>query len=181
MEEFSEDRDPESGDIIPTIRSYPTCEEDALLKKPFLNVPWKLRSLYSEVMDTYNIGSTTLCAAGIRAVIEGICADKGIRRGPVERKNPNGDVIFRREGTLEGRINGLYEGRIITQLLKESLHEHRYLGNDALHTLQPPDRKRLAIAIELLEHTLDHVYEVADRLALLKARKRPSRGVPTRT
>src|ERR1700738_1806770 len=83
VEEFSEHTDPDTGQIIPTIRAYPVSERDALLAKPFHNVPRKIRRIYRETVDAYNRGSRTLCAGGIRVAIEGICGDKRVKDGPV--------------------------------------------------------------------------------------------------
>jgi hypothetical protein len=168
----SEDYDFETKESIPTIRLYPLSEEDALPAKPFMNVPRKIRGIYGETVDAYNRNSRVLCSGGIRAVIEGICGDKSVIDGRVEQKKKGGGVHLVRQKNLNGRVNGLHERGIITSGLRDSLHENRVFGNEALHELDPPAREELSIALSLIEHTLDHVYEVADKLAELRALKR---------
>lgn len=171
----SEDYDPETGKAISTVRSYPLSEKDALPAKPFFNVPRKIRGIYTETVDAYNRNSRVLCAGGVRAAIEGICGEKGVTDGPVSRPKRGGGVETKRRANLEGRINGLHERGAITEGLRESLHENRLFGNEALHELDAPGRDELAIALALLEHTLEHIYEVANKLAdfrALKARRK---------
>lgn len=45
-----------------------------------------------------------LCAAGLRALVEGICADRKVKRGPVKDQQ-SGKV--NQKTNLEGKINGL--------------------------------------------------------------------------
>lgn len=167
----TEDYDPETKKAIPTIRCYPLSEKSALPTKPFLNVPRKIRGIYTETVDAYNRNSRILCAGGLRAAIEGICGEKGVIDGLVDRPKPGGLVATKRQANLEGRINGLQERGVITEGLRESLHENRVFGNEALHELDAPDREELAIAVDLLEHTLEHVFEVADKLSRLRGLK----------
>lgn len=81
---FSEDADPMSGDSGETERLYPKRGLETLPTKSYHNVPSNLRRIYSELIDCFNNDSPTLCAAGLRAIVEGICAERGILDGPVE-------------------------------------------------------------------------------------------------
>ena len=73
----------------------------------FHNVPYNINKLYQETINCYNNYITTLCAAGIRAMVEGICLDKGIKNGEVEYTDNNGQKNKKRKDNLEGKINGL--------------------------------------------------------------------------
>ena len=46
--------------------------------KKFRQLPKKLNKIYRETLQAYNNDLTVLCALGIRALIEGICADKSV-------------------------------------------------------------------------------------------------------
>jgi hypothetical protein len=72
---------------------------------------------------------------------------------------------------LQGKISGLCEKRILTVRNSEILHEHRYLGNEAVHELSQPSIDELKLAIEILEHTIDSLYEIPEKAIELQKRK----------
>ncbi len=145
------------------------------LSKDFYYVPPKLRRIYRETIDCFNNDALTLCAAGLRAIIEGICADQGISKGPVTIKLKDGSTKIETHSNLEGKIAGLCEKGILTQASTEILHEHRSLGNDAVHELDQPSTAELGYAIDIIEVTLETLYELpekADSLRSLKAKRK---------
>jgi hypothetical protein len=146
---------------------YPYRTEDTLSAKQFSNVPIKLKRIYREVIDCYNYEIYTLCAAGLRSIIEGICVKKKVAGGSVEVPLKDGKTKMERKTNLQGKIAGLSEKGILTKTHSEILHEHRYLGNEALHDLSCPSKEELALAIEIIEHILETVFEIpeiADKL-----------------
>lgn len=48
------------------------------------------------------------------------------------------------------------------------LHGQRYLGNEAVHMLARPSKSELKLAIEIIEHTLDHLYDVPEKALVLE-------------
>jgi hypothetical protein len=72
---------------------------------------------------------------------------------------------------LQGKIGGLKEKGIMTETHANILHEHRYLGNGAIHELSSPSKNELAIAIEVIEKTFDIVYGLSDKADILCRRK----------
>ena len=103
-----------------------------------------------------------------------MCADQKIANGPVESKKADGTIQIKRRKTLEGKISGLGEKGILTKKNAVFLNEHRFLGNEAVHELNQPSTEELALAIEIMEHTLDALYEMPDRadeLRRIKARR----------
>jgi hypothetical protein len=168
---FSENQGPDDDGVVE--RLYPMRKEGTLSAKPYQNVPVSLRRIYIESVDCYNTGSNTLCAAGLRALVEGICAEQGIQDGPVEAPAKGGGTQVIRKGDLQGKIAGLHEKGLLTKTAADTLHEHRYLGNSAVHELARPADIELQLAIEILEHTLDALYEMPEKAALLRARRKP--------
>lgn len=168
----SEDYDPETGNIPPSIHSYPERppkSRDAMLPiKPFPHVPKKPKRIYRETMEAFNAELYTLAAGGLRAIVEAICLDKKIADGPVVTKDPKGgpDKIKRRPN-LQGKIAGMAEQSLLTAKQAEVLHAHRFMGNDALHELEMPAVDELVVAIGIIEHTLETLYELEHRGALL--------------
>jgi hypothetical protein len=76
---FSEDADPATGEVGEKERLYPKRSATSVTPKPFYNVPANLRRIYGETVDCYNNDCPTLCASGLRAVVEGICAELDCR------------------------------------------------------------------------------------------------------
>jgi len=167
----SENLDPFEGRSIEDVKLYPIRSKDVLPIKTYYNVPYKVRNIYREVIDAFNNGMFILCSGGLRAIIEGICNSKGIVDGPIEIVK-EGTTVIQRKKDLQGRIRGLSEKGFLTKPHAEILHEHRFLGNEALHFLDQPTKDELKIAIEIVEHTLDNLYELNEKVSDLRYEKR---------
>ncbi|WP_165700672.1 DUF4145 domain-containing protein [Alienimonas californiensis] len=163
---FSEDRE-----VV--TRLYPHRSEDNVQAKDFYNVPQKIRAVYQEAVDCFNQQMVILCAAGLRAVVDGICAEKGIKKGPVLVQQKDGSFSSAQRSGLDGKIGGLAEKNFISSATAAALHEHRFLGNDAVHKLDAPGVHDLRIAIKLLENVMESLYEMPDMVEHLRtARER---------
>jgi hypothetical protein len=158
------------GELEESVRLFPIRSENTIVAKPFYNVPFEVRNIYRETIDAFNNGLFILCSGGLRAILEGICNSEGITDGPVEI-NVGGTQITKRKKDLQGKIGGLFEKGLLTKKHTEFLHDHRFIGNDALHTLQAPSGAELKLAIEILEHTLENLYELTDKVENLRYRK----------
>ncbi|WP_280528144.1 DUF4145 domain-containing protein [Cupriavidus plantarum] len=158
---FSEDANPWEPNHG---RDYYYPKRDDRTAKEFDHVPTTLGLLYDEVVQCFNNGSLILCAAGLRALVEGLCLDRGVNEGPVPQ--PNGAP--KRSRNLEGKIYGLHEQGVVTASSAGFLHSHRFLGNEAVHALARPPRDELALAIDIVEHMLEQVYEIPAKAASLK-------------
>lgn len=169
---FSEDY---PGDAL-TERLYPKRDAQTITAKGFLNVPTTLRRIYTEVVDCFNNESMTLCAAGLRALVEGVCADQSIADGPVVVPAAGGGMQTVRKSNLEGKIAGLHERGLLTRSSADTLHEHRFLGNGAVHELLKPSVAELTLAIDIVEHILEQLYEIPEKALELKqklAKRKP--------
>jgi hypothetical protein len=155
---------------------YPQRGNDVVNAKDFYNVPKNLRAIYKEVVNCFNGDSPIMCAAGLRATIEGLCVEQGVKDGPAEITKSDGTAKIERKDNLEGKISGLHEKGILTKRSADLLHEHRYMGNDAVHELSRPSAEDLRLAIEIVEHTLESLYEIpekADVLRTNRAKRKP--------
>ena len=74
----------EEGNDIWTSLFYPKRKGNDLSTKYFQKISPKLRSIYKEVIASFNSSHKILCAMGLRALIEGVCADVGINNGTLE-------------------------------------------------------------------------------------------------
>jgi hypothetical protein len=145
-----------------------------LYRKPkdFADLPANLDQLYRETISAFNDSSLLFTAGGLRALVEGICADQGVVDGPRRDRN-TGQYITRdgqvlRGDNLECKIEGLAERGLLLARQAAFLHEHRLLGNRALHELDVPDKQTLGTAVHILEHIMEGLYSLqaqADELA----------------
>jgi len=149
-----------SEDPYPSVKLYPDRGENIHPKKIYRNAPRRLRRIYREVIKCYNNEISILCAAGLRALIEGICKDKKIKAGPVEITKKFGEKEIKQRSNLEGKIEGMVEKNHLTRKHGDILHNIRFLGNESLHDLEEPINDELKLAIEIVEHTLDNLYEI---------------------
>lgn len=162
LKSFEDDFDPETGKHYEHEILYPKRGENILQVKTFLNLPINLRPIYRETIDAFNNQSPILCSAGLRALIEGICTELKIEDGPVPREK-NGIIEIIRKKDLSAKISGLYEKGLLTKVHADTLHKHRFLGNKGLHSLQQPSTSDLQLAIEIVEHTFDNLFEIGPK------------------
>ena len=134
--------------------------EGRLLKKSFYDMPDSLNHLYGEVISAYNNGLALLCAAGIRALLEGICEYQGIEGGEIAKGR------FSR--SLAGKIEGL--SALLPEHIVHNLHSIRFLGNSALHDLDAPTEEDLLLAISVIEDILNLLYNLNYKSTLLHQR-----------
>lgn len=153
--------DSESEDT--TTVCYPKRHSRSHRARRFSSAPKMIRGLYREMMESYNANLPILCGVGLRAIVEGICADKNVLSGMVADANG----ASRRRSNLQGKINGLVENGILTQKHATILHKHRFLGNSAVHEMVRPSLPSLAAAIGIIEHTLENLYEIEDQADLI--------------
>jgi hypothetical protein len=91
-----------------------------------------------------------LSTIGLRAVIEGICADKGIT-----------------QGNLEQKINGLHKFLPSLNLI-EALHTFRITGNAAAHRLEALTRDEARAAFDVIEAILNFLYDLDYKASQVK-------------
>jgi len=164
----SEDYDEEGGTLINEL-VYPKRTTDTWNTKDFFNIPYNLRRIYRETIDCFNNENLTLCGAGVRALVEGLCNENGVSDGEIETHKTDGTTVIKRFDNLQGKINGLHEKGKLTKDNAEILHEHRFLGNTAIHDLSAPTKEELSLALEIIEHVFDNLYEIPQKAMKLKS------------
>ncbi len=132
-----------SEDEEPFERVWPEpSTKREIAPKDYMQLPMFLEYIYQEVIRAANANCPTLCAGGIRTLLEGICDDRNVTR----------------RGKLQQKIEGL-KGLVAPSIV-DNLHSIRFLGNDALHKQAVPDAKDLALAIEVVEDVMNAIYEL---------------------
>jgi hypothetical protein len=155
QEEYSNNTMPEG---YAHFEYFPERSENALVPKPYSKLKPTLAAIYKEAITCYNGKAPILCAAGLRALLEGICQDKRIKG-----KN------------LKARIEGL-QTRLPNKNIIRNLHHFRFMGNDAVHELTAPKSNELALAIGVIEDLLNFFYELdykASQLREMRRSKKP--------
>ncbi len=163
--------DSEAGDFESngaTEKIYPERDAGSITIKRFRGVPQNLREIYWETITSFNSDCLLLCAVGLRAIVEGVCVNKGIKDGNVIQTDTEGKSVTKRNGSLQGKIAGLHEKGVLTASHAATLHAFRDLGNDAVHQLGSPSTDHLRQAIEVIEHLLEHVYVIPKKSVELK-------------
>jgi hypothetical protein len=140
--------------------------------REYRTIPDLIKRIYVEVVTAFNTGMPILCAGGMRALLEGMCKDKGIGKGMTS----SGKV----KDNLEGKINGLV--KIVPENIVKNLHSVRFFGNKALHELGVPESDELDLALTVMEDIMTVVYDLdyqADLLNRRAARYKKSRRKAT--
>jgi hypothetical protein len=133
------------------VHMYPPRTAGKKDEKYFIKLPRQLSNLYGEIVGAFNSGSILLCTLGLRALIEGVCTDKGLTDGNLERK-----------------IDGLLRF-FPNKTLIDSLHGFRFAGNDAAHDLEAMYPSEASDAIDIMADLLNFLYEFNYKASQLKA------------
>lgn len=144
---------------------FPKRSINTIHIKSLHNTPTNVKNMYRETIDAFNNNQHILCSAGMRSIIEGVCKERGIEKGEVD--DGKGGKKYSRK--LDGKIEALASNGFLTKDKANILHELRFLGNEALHELTSPSSDELKIGIEIIEHTLDNLYEFEHKAKKLRA------------
>jgi hypothetical protein len=142
---------------------FPERSEKFLVPKPYSKLKEHLEAIYKEAITCYNGKAHILCAAGLRALLEGICQDKRVKG-----KN------------LKVKIENLQE-KLPNRNIIRNLHHFRFMGNKAVHELAPPKPTEVALAIGVIEDLLNFFYELDYKSSQLREIRRvvkPKRAKP---
>ena len=137
-------RTSEGTDLNGQPEEYVEILPDPAQRKAAVDVwmlPDNVRTLYQETLACLNSDAKTLAAAGVRAVVEATCIDQGCTTC-----------------NLKSKIDGLVANGTFLRRDADYLHQHRFLGNEAVHELTAPPIEELEIALKILEHLLTTIY-----------------------
>jgi len=123
----------------------------AVQPKLFRMLNPELSRLYREVLTCFEKDCLLLCTLGLRALIEGVCGDKGLTGGNLEHK-------------IDSLVKFLPSPNLI-----EALHAFRFAGNDAAHRLEALTRDDAEIAIEVMEDLLNVLYDLDYKASAMRS------------
>lgn len=117
-------------------------------------LPEQILTIYEETIKAINMQMNILAGGGLRAIVEAICKDK-----KVQGRN------------LEDKIDELKAKDFLTKSQADLLHEERYIGNKALHEIEPTPIKDLQDGLEIIESMLKTIYVLPDKAERLKKKR----------
>ena len=161
-EDYHPDGEPYMTDFI-----YPDRKINSIFIKNILDLPFSIERIYKETIHCYNSENYTLCGAGLRALVEGLCnehlTDKDIEDFIKAKGSKKGGII-----SLFDKINCLGKKGTITIEIADILHELRFLGNDAVHELAVPHPIHLKLGIDIIENIFDNLYTLPSNAKKMK-------------
>jgi len=106
-----------------------------------LKIPPQLRHLHAEARKALTEKMLVLTGVAVRAMVECVCADKGI------------------EGrSLQIKIDKLEANGLINKPTKRVLDNLRFMGNRAAHRFESHSETELELALSIAEHLIDYIY-----------------------
>jgi hypothetical protein len=142
---------------------YPQRTSRTLRHKHFRKLDGKMSKIYAEVIDCFNIGAMTMCTAGLRVLLEGVCEHQGIKGTNLKERTDNLEFVMPNKNIVE------------------NLHHFRITGNQALHDGETPDEETTRLAVEVMEDLLNYFYELEYKSSMLKSDKRTGGTPPSHT
>lgn len=144
-----------SGDFEYSWKTYPYAKGQRLPFEESHELPPKIRIIYKEVIGAINAQLPVLSAIGLRALIETLCKERGVKG-----KN------------LADLIDGLATNGVLSTAQASILHSHRFLGNIAAHEIESAKQKELIAALEIAESLLRTIYVLPNLSKLILTGKK---------
>ncbi len=143
----------EGEPTAPEAQYVPPRQLHGVYAKEFHLLPAKLTAIYQEVTHSFNHSLNILCAIGIRALLEGICVDKGVKGKD-----------------LSQRIDNLKDHHLPPNIIAH-LHTFRFIGNSAVHELDAPNLSTLKQCIDVLEDLMNYLYQLEYKVKRIQKKR----------
>ncbi len=150
----SEDIDPQTGNVQTTVKVYPEHITRGRSQTDPSYFPENVARIYLETLKAYRAGSLILAGGGLRAIVEAICIDRNLVAGNLQKK-----------------IDKLAEEGLLAKPQADFLHEERYIGNAALHEVEPPAGRDIEDGLDIVEALLSTIYTLPQKAQRLKEQR----------
>jgi len=114
-----------------------------------------LSKLYNQTINAYDEKLYLVAAIGLRALLEAIIILK------VDKKNY--------KSSLESKIESLR--KYFSDETIDTLHDFRFMGNQAAHNFQEPDRLEIHRALNVIENIMTYFWKIEDSVSAYKSFK----------
>lgn len=104
-------------------------------------LPKKVRNIYQETVEALKNDLYILAAGGLRTIIEAICNELKIKKENISK-----------------RIDELLNEGYLTKAQVKRLHSVRFLGNDALHEVDTPEKEVVYGLFDIINHLLQDLF-----------------------
>lgn len=152
FEIYIQEHGPDPDKVITNSTIYPEFKPGNKKIQRYSKIDKRLYELYRESVITFNAGAKIACAGCLRALLEGILIEKGIRADQGKKND------------LFNKINKLKTMPLVPNTTVDLLHSFRFMGNEALHQLVAPGQLELGYAIEAMEQLIYFIYEAEHEL-----------------
>lgn len=142
---------PDTDKYIENSTLYPQRTRRVWPQKRFRYLDEKLKAIYQEVIIGFNAGIKIGCSMSLRALLEGVCVNKGI----------TDEIAW----GLEDKLKKMEVGNHLPPNIVECLLSFKFMGDDAAHKLEAPTKNELELAISVMEDLLNFLYEAEYELA----------------
>lgn len=150
----------EMGGQFFDVQVFPKPSFQVRIPRHFIHIDSKLNNTYHDVILSFNAGAEISCAMTLRALLEGVCVNKGID-----------DSVAR---GLEGKLEKLKDRNILSPNIVDTLLSLKFIGDDAAHRLEAPRNGEIRLAIDVIEDLLNFLYEA--EYSLTKRAERLAQG-----
>ncbi|MFD0209716.1 DUF4145 domain-containing protein [Streptomyces hirsutus] len=126
-------------------------------RRVYDDVPTTIASMATEAHQCLSIEANRAAVALARAVVEATAKDRGITTG-----------------TLEKKIDKLFDQQLIREYVKDAAHEVRFGGNEVAHgdlVAEPMDNVTATEILGLMDEILDEVFQSPARVRHRKAQR----------
>lgn len=126
-------------------------------KREFEDVPGLIADMATEAHQCLDIEANRAAVALARAVVEATAKERGIARGSLEKK-----------------IDRLFEDKHIREYVRDAAHEVRFGGNEVAHgdlVAEPMNNATATEILGLMDEILDEVFQSPARVARLKRQR----------
>jgi len=125
-------------------------------------VPASVWKMYKETIEAFNADIRTLAGGGLRATVEAIFLNSGIKNG-----------------NLQDKIDKLAKKNLLSSTQAELFHEERYLGNAALHEMETPSRRDIEDGLGIVEGLINTIYILPAKAERLKKHRQTKKKIST--
>ena len=123
------------------IDNYPRIKKVESSINNFTYVPEIVETIYKESILAIQENAAILAGLGLRATIEAICNDRGIKGKDLQK-----------------RINELQTQGLVSKKDSERLHGIRFMGNDAAHEIKTHKKEQISVALKIVDHLINTLY-----------------------